>query len=105
MPAARKTQPRRIGIVIYPDVQALDVGGPHEVFAMASTLQKQRSGEAAYDVFTIGQSLKPVEMTSGMRLLPDYRFDNCPFPLDTLIVPGSEFVEQVIENAALLRWL
>jgi transcriptional regulator GlxA family with amidase domain len=99
-PAARK-----IGIVIYPNAQSLDVTGPHEVFAMTSRARTQAAAEGSYEVFLVARSLEPVEMTSGIKLKPDYEFEGCPFPLDTLIVPGSEVIDDVRDDPVLLRWL
>jgi transcriptional regulator GlxA family with amidase domain len=97
--------PRRIGIVIYANAQNLDVTGPHEVFAMANLVRQLAAAPPAYEVFLVAESLDPVPMTSGLRLQPDHDFASCPFPLDTLVVPGSALIDSVRDNPAMLRWL
>jgi len=101
---AGEKQNRSIGIVIYPEAEVLDITGPHEVFSMAAAFQRQQS-TSPYSVFLIAKTSKPVTMSSGMRLQPDYHFENCPLPLDTLVVPGAENIEQVVDDPSLLNWI
>ncbi|MDZ7737115.1 MAG: DJ-1/PfpI family protein [Gammaproteobacteria bacterium] len=96
---------RRIGVLVYPEAEVLDITGPHEVFSMASGLQRQHQSANPYEIFLISKTLKPVKMSSGMKLQPDYRFEDCPSPLDTLVVPGAENIEQAIKDSALLAWI
>jgi len=96
---------RKIGILIFPDAEVLDITGPHEVFSMAVDLQQQRKLSKPYDIFLIAKNLKPVNMSSGMKLLPDYRLDECRLHLDTLIVPGGESIEQALNDPKLLKWI
>jgi transcriptional regulator GlxA family with amidase domain len=96
---------QKIGIVVYPNAMTLDVIGPFEVFAMAANLRKQKKSAGAYEVFLIAETLEPVAMSSGVKMDPDCTFETCPFPLDTLIVPGSDLVDKVMSNKPLLRWL
>jgi len=101
----RRKDNRKIGVVIYPEAEVLDVTGPHEVFSMAAAFQQQEQSTTSYEVFLISRTLQPVKMSSGMKLHPDYRFDNCPLPLDTLIIPGAEAIEQVVDDPPLLQWI
>ncbi len=102
---ARQPDNRKIGVVIYPQAEVLDITGPHEVFSMASVFQQQHQSPGIYEVFLISATLKPVRMSSGMHLQPDYRFEDCPLPLDTLIVPGAENIEQALNDPGLLNWI
>lgn len=101
----RRSGPRRVGIVIYPDAQGMDVSGPYEVFAMASNVLRRMARTDVYELYLIAETLEPIRMTSGARLCPDVRFDDCPGPLDTLIVPGSEQIERAQHDPAVLRLL
>lgn len=101
----RQNNNRRVGVLIYPEAEVLDITGPHEVFSMASGFQQQHGSESPYEVFLISKSSRPVRMSSGMKLQPDYRFDDCPLPLDTLIVPGSEKIPEVLNDPPLLAWI
>jgi transcriptional regulator GlxA family with amidase domain len=101
----KRSDKLRIGILIFPQAEVLDITGPHEVFSMALGFQQQRKSSNLYEVFLISKNLKPVEMSSGMKLVPDYQFKDCPLPIDTLIVPGSEFIEQVLDDVDFIDWI
>lgn len=102
---ARQANNRNIGVLIYPEAEVLDITGPHEVFSMAVGFQRQQQSANPYEVFLISETPQPVMMSSGMKLLPDYCLEDCPLPLDTLIVPGAEGIEQALDNPALLNWI
>ncbi|MFI9722610.1 GlxA family transcriptional regulator [Streptomyces sp. NPDC052396] len=72
-------------IVLYDQVQSLDVTGPLEVFTRAA----REAGDAgAYRVRTASVDGGPVRTNSGLRMLPDAALDDCPVP-DVLLVPGG----------------
>jgi transcriptional regulator GlxA family with amidase domain len=102
---AKRSDKLRIGVLIYPEAEVLDITGPHEVFAMALGFQHQYQSVKPYDVFLISKTLKPVKMSSGMKIIPDYQFNDCPLPIDTLIVPGGEYIEQALDDPELLNWI
>lgn len=99
------TEHRSVGVLIYPEAEVLDITGPHEVFSMARGFQQQQPSSRLYEVFLIAATMAPVKMSSGMQIRPDYCFDDCPLPLDTLVVPGAESIEQALDNPALLGWI
>lgn len=74
-------------IVLFEGVQSLDVTGPLEVFAAASTV----AGEAhrpAYRIRTASLGGGPVRTSAGLRLLPDEDLRAAATP-DVLLVPGG----------------
>ncbi len=73
----------KVGILLFDDVQELDFVGPLEVFGIASTLVESMG------VLTVSKDGRPVRGRYGLRVQPDYAFNNCP-PLDLLIVPGGK---------------
>ena len=78
---------RKIGVIAYPDVQALDIVGPADAFA--SALLRENGGLVhAYEVLLIGLSHKPVISESGIIFRPTFCIRNSPV-LDTLIIPGG----------------
>ena len=80
---------RRVVIVAYPGVQALDVTGPHEVFAGAAGLAARGTGGApAYDVDIVAVEPGPVRSESGLQLVA--AAIDTSRPIDTLIVPGGD---------------
>ncbi len=97
---------RRVVIVAYPDVQALDVTGPHEVFAGAAGLVERRAGARGYDVEVVALDPGAVRSESGLQLVAT-AIDR-ERPIDTLLVPGGngarrrdpELVATIAELAA-----
>ncbi|QID19341.1 helix-turn-helix domain-containing protein [Nitrogeniibacter mangrovi] len=99
------TETRSIGVLIFPEAQVLDVTGPHEVFSSARHLLEKARASIGYDVFLVSKTRKPLKVSSGIEIVPDYDFQSCPSSLDTLIVPGAENIRQVLEDSELLNWI
>lgn len=70
---------RRVGILVYNGVQALDVVGPADAFA----------GASLYDVILVGLGPGELVAESGIAFHPAVTVRACP-PLDTVIVPGGK---------------
>ena len=68
----------RFGILVFPNVQQLDLTGPYEVFA---------SVEGAA-VELIWKDRNPLLSSTRLSLTPTATFDDCP-PLDVLCIPGG----------------
>jgi transcriptional regulator GlxA family with amidase domain len=90
---------RRMVFVAFPGLQALDVVGPAEVFSVATRLRP----EAGYQVTIASVDGKPVESSSGLRLVPDMTLTSVRPPIDTLVVPGGVGVEIAATDVALSR--
>jgi cyclohexyl-isocyanide hydratase len=84
----------RFGILIFPNVQQLDLTGPYEVFATA------RGAE----VHLIWKDRNPVRASTGLLLTPTATFDDCP-PLDVICIPGGGGVNPLLEDAAVLDFV
>jgi transcriptional regulator GlxA family with amidase domain len=85
------TRPRRVAIVAFDGVQALDVTGPHEVFAGATAVVAGRTaGSAAYAVDIVAASPGVVRSESGLRLVADEL--DLGAAVDTLVVAGGSGV-------------
>lgn len=98
MPAS---QPRRVVILVFPDVQILDVTGPSEVFAIADRI----CAGAAYSIELVAPSAGELRSSGGLRLLADRKIERCAGPIDTLLVAGGLGVRAAMEDRPLLRWL
>ena len=84
-----KQLPITVGILIFDQVEVLDVAGPFEVFSVARLNEKRRYIEPSpFRVLLLGEKPEQVLAVGGLRLIPDVTFDNCP-ELDLLIVPGG----------------
>jgi transcriptional regulator GlxA family with amidase domain len=75
---------RTVLVVLFDDVQSLDVSGPVEVFAGA---EKHTPG--TYRIRTASLDGAPVRTSSGLTLVPDEPLFGTPRP-DTLLVPGGQ---------------
>ncbi|MER7763401.1 DJ-1/PfpI family protein [Streptomyces sp. NPDC097619] len=77
---------RRVIIVLFPDVDLLDVTGPAEVFALAN---RETGGRAGYRVELAAPAPGPVTTAAGIRLVADLSFAEVAGAVDTLLVPGA----------------
>ncbi len=93
---------KRIGILIFSDVEVLDFCGPYEVFSV-TRLDPERK-VAPFEVLLAAEKDAPVAARGGMRVLPDVTTANCP-PLDVLVVPGGWGVRAALHRQPLLDWI
>lgn len=84
----------RIGFLIFPDIMQLDMTGPHEVFTKMPDTQ----------VLVVWKTLEPVTSVSGMRILPDVTFADCP-QLDLVCVPGGGGMNALLNDEETLDFL
>jgi len=91
----------RIGILLFDQVDLLDVGGPYEVFLTASRLVVRDGGSPPFEVLTLGAGPGPVAAYGGLRLTPGVTLADCG-PLDVFIVPGAIAIDSVVGDAGLM---
>lgn len=90
-----------IGLLVYPDMQSLDLVGPLDVFGTANG---HATGEPPYRLHTIGMATGAVRAENGLVIVPEFDLDGAP-PLDTLLIPGSAGSRAFRTDAHLLAWL
>ena len=96
---------RRVGILIFPDVEVLDFCGPFEVFSVARLDEARRREEPSpYDVILVAQGSEVVVASGGLKVVPDHTLEDCP-PLDVLMVPGGWGTRREIINERLIAWI
>src|SRR5947208_672882 len=96
---------KRVGILIFPDVEVLDFCGPFEVFSVTRLNENRRREEPSpFEVLLIAQTTDPVLTTGGMRVLPHKTLRSCP-PLDILLVPGGWGTRSEMNNQRLVTWI
>lgn len=102
---ARRT--RRIVVIGYDGVQALDVVGPMEVFAMANLHMSRHMPR--YEIVLASPAGGSVRCDSagGIRLGDAVALENLPGAIDTIIVAGGseEGLRGVIFETGLIAWL
>ncbi len=96
---------KRVGILIFPDVEVLDFCGPFEVFSATRLNEDRRRDEPSpFEVIVIAEQEGLVKATGGLRVMPDYTLANCP-PLDILVVPGGWGTRREASNEILIHWI
>jgi transcriptional regulator GlxA family with amidase domain len=96
---------KRVGIVVFPNVEVLDFCGPFEVFSVTRLDEARRREEPSpFEVLLVAEQPGPVVATGGLRVLPDVTLESCP-PLDILVVPGGWGTRTEIDNPRLLAWI
>jgi transcriptional regulator GlxA family with amidase domain len=100
------SRPLRIALFAYPDVQALDVSGPLELFARATRLLRDEGRtHPGYSLVVVGTDAGPLAASSGFRFLPDTTFRALRGGVDTLLVVGGRGVDALLGDRAVLGWL
>lgn len=96
---------KRVGILVFPQVEVLDFCGPFEVFSVTRENEaSRRETPSPFEVLIVAETAEPVTTTGGMRVIPDVTIDRCP-PLDILVVPGGWGTRSEIKNERLLAWI
>ena len=96
---------KRVGIVLFEDVEVLDFCGPFEVFSGTRLNEDRRREEPSpFEVLLVAEKDFPVVTTGGMKVIPDHTFETCP-KLDILVVPGGWGTRRELKNQAMLSWL
>ncbi|MFJ7772092.1 DJ-1/PfpI family protein [Streptomyces sp. NPDC097107] len=88
---------RTVLVVLFDDVQSLDVTGPAEVFAGA-----EQHTPGTYRIRTASLDGAPVRTSSGLTDVPDLALAKAPVP-DTLTVPGGRGSQN--PDPRLVEWL
>jgi transcriptional regulator GlxA family with amidase domain len=96
---------KRVGILVFPDVEVLDFCGPYEVFSVTRLHEERRREEASpFEVLLLAEGVDPVVATGGLRVIPDATLETCP-PIDVLVVPGGWGTRKEIGNRRVLTWI
>lgn len=116
-PPHAMARPWNVYFLLYDCVETLDFAGPYDVFSMANLAIENSSTGACTDagryfnLKTVSASGDTVTALHGLRVQPDYGFDNCPVEsIDVLIIPGSgpqtvvKFIDDP-KNAPVLDWI
>lgn len=98
-------QRKRVGILIFPDVEVLDFCGPFEVFSVTRLNEELRREEPSpFEVLVVAEQAGTVTTTGGMKVTPHHTLETCP-PLDILVVPGGWGTRAEAKNTRLLDWI
>jgi len=96
---------KRVGIVLFKDIEVLDFCGPFEVFSVARLNEERRLDEPSpFEVILVAEHMAPVVTTGSMKVIPDHAFESCP-KLDILVIPGGWGTRKELSNPVVLNWL
>jgi transcriptional regulator GlxA family with amidase domain len=96
---------RKVGILVFPEVEVLDFCGPFEVFSVTRLNEERRREEPSpYEVILIAERKETVVATGGLKVVSDDSLDDCP-PLDVLVVPGGWGTRREMTNDRLITWI
>jgi len=91
---------KNIALLLFDDVDLLDVAGPFEVFSVTAALNRN----SLCSVFTVAQQNKSIKTWSGFSLNPTYTFSNCPRP-HILLIPGGIGTRAEMKKAQVVEWI
>jgi transcriptional regulator GlxA family with amidase domain len=86
---------KRLGVVLYPGFELLDVFGPVEMFGNLT---------GRVEVSMVAQQRGPVISAQGPAVVADYGFADSP-RLDWLLVPGGIGSGTEVDNPVMIEWL
>src|SRR5579862_2692726 len=89
-PPAAGTIP--VAVAISEGAVVIDYSGPWEVFQDAN----RPDGKSAFNLYTVAESTKPVTASGGLKLLPDYSFDDAPAP-KVIVIPAQKGGDRMVE--------
>jgi transcriptional regulator GlxA family with amidase domain len=96
---------KRVGIMLFENIEVLDFCGPFEVFSVTRlNEERRREDPSPFDVLLVAEKNEPVVTTGGMKVIPDHTFESCP-KLDILVVPGGWGTRKELKNPVMLDWL
>ena len=87
------------GVLVFDQVEELDVVGPWEMLTMWSQF-----ADGPQHCVIVAQTLAAVTCAKGLSINPHVAFADCP-PLDYLLVPGGQGTRREVDNPVLLEFV
>jgi transcriptional regulator GlxA family with amidase domain len=89
-----------VGLFLFDEIELLDFAGPYEVFSVTSEL----SDYTLFRVFSVSEDGEEIRTVNGLKVQPDFAFDNHP-PIDILIIPGGVGTKKEMDRSAIVEWI
>lgn len=91
---------RRVGILVFDDVEVLDFAGPFEVFAVTAEL----AGQQHFRTVLVGKEDRVFTAVNGLKVLPNETFAD-GHAYDLLVVPGGFGTRALVHDADVMAWV
>ncbi len=96
---------RRVGLIGFDGLTALDLVGPSEAFANACVEDESGKPQPAYEIVVLGLTRRPFTAAgSGLVFRPHTTLEQAP-ELDTLVIPGGPGLRQPATQARVAAWV
>lgn len=88
-----------IGLLMYNGVLTTEVTAAADVFTKPT-----EDGKQLFNVITIAETEKPIVSEEGLKIVPDYTFENCP-ELEVLFVPSAYDMYAQVHNEKIVEFI
>lgn len=88
-----------VGLLIYDHVLQTEITAPSDVFSKHS-----EDGKRMFNVITIAASYELIETEEGLKLFPDYTYENAP-KLDVIVVPSAYDMSARVKDERLVQFI
>ena len=88
-----------IGLLMYNGVLTTEVTATADVFT-----KHTKDGKQLFNVITIAETSDPIVSEEGLKIVPDYTFENCP-KLDVLFVPSAYDMYTQVHNQKIVNFI
>ena len=87
-----------VAFVVGAGAEMIDVAGPWMVFERVLDFSKGTSMSDAqpFKLYTVSDSTKPIHLSGGMQIIPDFTFADAPEP-NVVVVPGTSEVPGMLD--------
>ena len=91
----------KVAFVLTEHAVMIDFAGPWEVFqdVMVPSRGSSMDDQHPFDLYTVSDATEPIRTSGGLRVIPDYTFDNAPQP-NVVVVPA-----QMGQSQKMMDWL
>lgn len=90
-----------VAFLISEGAVVIDYSGPWEVF-QDTEVPKEKDNVPGFELYTVSDNMQPVMVSGGMKVIPNYSFENAPAP-KVIVIPaqkGSDAMVDWIRKAA-----
>ena len=91
---------RKLGIVVFNDVEVLDFAGPFEVFSVTN----EQNDYNLLDVSLISTDEKTNTAKNGLKIVADHTINEIS-TLDILLIPGGKGARPLVNNSEFIEWV